>query len=1711
MNTNSQPRTTRRDKGIALIIVVGVLALITILLVAMFSAAESEYKSTQSYVASQSAKQFADMAVAVVQAQILDGQNYGTGASRTTHSTQPGAVRVYASNGTFLKGLKLYSSSQMVAANESNFVAGRSDQGVPLVPGTWDLPANRARFVDMNEPVVRAPLSAAAGATSAVYFPIIDPRAAYNSIPGGSQLPAAGDRTTQVEGFSYSNQLDGGPGSVGTMVNQVVLPTAAARSDLLRLPMPVEWMYVLKDGTLGALDATDRFTSATGVQPTARNPIVGRVAFWTDDECCKININTASEPTYQGTPYYFHDRDRRWAHYPGASQEFQRYPGHPATVALSSVLYPGQLLDPYHLTRGQNVIDRLSQTDIRALKDKIYDLAPKVAGGDPAHNVFYGSESGTIPFVVDEFSTLWGDPNTAAISLPMNSAVKERLFASVDEMLFRDGPFDPQKGRVPSQITAADGTVLFDHDVLERTRFFLTAHSRAPEFTMHGLPRVCIWPVADETWPQTHPGSNNYGRTNYDNEIALCSTLASSRIVGSQGPGSYSYFFRRLEPHHATADVTGTSQQLASKYLERNSKLLDYLDKEIQFLNYPQTSLGAGGGSNTFASKYGVKNVHQLAIEIFDYIRCINLYDSVLARGNNGSQGTGQSGTALYATKDAQAADRFTYTNQRMTRGIQGGGLDSVAGQTDRDDDAGVYPGHGQVTPATWLKDGSTYKGLGRMFTLSEVGLHFICTADGKNDGPGFTGGDMTDEGYAVGSTTGTNFSAPFPIRSGGGSAERTDPTFDTHSSGGGGNAVPTKNSLVYKDYNIAEGNARWWSNFAPVGDFSFMMTKYGADASRVADKSANPKHPSYHPGFDPVNWNMTLAVDTPLLPTQKRVQAILDLESFCPSLGWTKIYPEWTIVVSGLNQVKLNGAALFNTAQSAAVISNGNLYEASNVHPVGGHAAPTALQGGRATRSVSGQGAVRIGSDTGYGANPAGMFDYQFTSDFITVKRDDPMQITMPAGGLTFTIYDSINWQGRQPVQTITVQFPGTFQVPPPALVGQRNGSLKHANLHSYVENGALKYKRSLQGPHWWVFNVQGSLGRMSGRVNSAYKTGGTQPFWLVDPYQVAVKDLPQELKGRLDTTSGASFPMQGAAQGFSSIPDSSSDTIRTMVPAFGDYRVIAAMKDVPAAMWMQHPMWLAQSAKDPLTQLRTIHSYTNMGGESEPGFRLAVSPSSGGVDRNTGIETPPSPDQRLQMVSQGYSDSYDPTTGGTRASGQNEGRLPDLPPDNSWATAANSFGDFDAGIGPARDGPYINKPDEGNFYATKDTRYLANGNPVTKYYRSGYFFNAWRQTDDWRNGIYMTPNRLVCSPVMFGSLPTGVYNDGGSVPVAAQALGGVTYGSVTASSSPSRPWQTLLFRPFTKTTGITKNNHPGEFNPVDHYILDLFTMPVVEPYAISEPLSTAGKLNINYQILPFTNIKRATGMYALMKGEFMTAIPISDNYSREPNAYGKGYAASGAVVAKQFRSSTISSTQFDTFQDEGTDAKFYHRPINAKETVAQLEERFRMDNNLPSRTRGLLRSASQICELYLVPQIGQGESSSSSPVTNLVNMSVSNRTTKMESFWSAHRVTPDNIRERPYSNLYARLTTRSNTFRVHYRSQVLKKARDTAPDTFVPDRDAVLSEYRGSSVLERYIDTNDENNLLPDYANLAEPLNALPLETFYRFRVLETKRFSP
>ncbi len=332
---------------------------------------------------------------------------------------------------------------------------------------------------------------------------------------------------------------------------------------------------------------------------------------------------------------------------------------------------------------------------------------------------------------------------------------------------------------------------------------------------------------------------------------------------------------------------------------------------------------------------------------------------------------------------------------------------------------------------------------------------------------------------------------------------------------------------------------------------------------------------------------------------------------------------------------------------------------------------------------------------------------------------------------------------------------------------------------------------------------------------------------------------------------------------------------------------------------------------------------------------------------------------------------------------------------------------GDWDTGIGTQTDGAYINKADEG------DT--LASGGFNTPYFSAAQIGSYLVSSN------FFSPNRQMPSPAMFGSLPTGVIS--------------------------AKPWQTLLFRP-------DPGGHPGGKTPPDHLLLDLFDMPVLEPYAISDPFSTAGKINMNYQIVPFTYLTRTTGVQAVLKSEKILAIPTSD---------GPKYKTSAAPDRRYF--------------------------LDIAETLKGFAQRFAAND--------IFRCASEICSIWLVPA---GKALAYAD---------------MQAFWSSTTgvnngaLTGDNVRERPYANIYPRLTTKSNTFTVHYRVQTLKHVPPTPAhlaQNWVEGGDVVTGEYRGSSTLERYLDTSDPT--LPDYATAASPP---PIDNFYKFRVLETKEFRP
>ena len=434
--------------------------------------------------------------------------------------------------------------------------------------------------------------------------------------------------------------------------------------------------------------------------------------------------------------------------------------------------------------------------------------------------------------------------------------------------------------------------------------------------------------------------------------------------------------------------------------------------------------------------------------------------------------------------------------------------------------------------------------------------------------------------------------------------------------------------------------------------------------------------------------------------------------------------------------------------------------------------------------------------------------------------------------------------------------------------------------------------------------------------------------------------------------------------------------DVVRSIVPRDGDYRIIAYLQNVPHQFFRPHPDFDSGG--------RFAHSvrFRRDGGWRGNLANLADGTTNGGF---VGL-------------------SYHRTAANEQTI---ETHAPDIPPDITDLVSRGWEGDWNNGVGNFPDGAYLNKPDEGMN--------RLGGNP-------NYFMETrWSQAE----GFY-SPTLAMPSAMVFGSIPTAVRR---------------TLAAYSANNfSGGRPWRTLLFcpNPDFEISG-PGGRHYGATDPPDYLLADLFNMPVVEPYAISEPLSTAGRINMNYRILPFTGIERSTALHAVFSGQRVGAIP----------------------------NSASEILNLDTSQANNTRI---HHQIDTSETLRQFTGRFDAGD--------LFRSAAEICSLFLVPQ---GQSLAG-----------------IRPWWAAHRMTGDNLRERPYATIYPLLTTKSNSYTVHIRAQALAEGKNV-----------VTGEYRGSTTIERYVDPADArigggepDGIDPDTQSL-EPL--------YRFRVVDTKRFAP
>ena len=998
----------RRKRALALVTVLSMLTILVVLVVAILTVSSSERKNAVQYLDGENAGNLANAAINLAIGQVWEGTKQETGNSgREIWASQPGAIRKYSNNGAFFKGYKLYSDDAMVVTGQERDMAND-------FPDTeWQ--RKSSVWADLNEPIIRPDSAGDTDTDVEVIFPIVDPRAFVRTAPTPNP---------NIEGFSY---------------DETRLRGARAATNIrdinARLPMPVRWLYVLKDGRLGTVNDSGDFVGA-GV--SAANPIVGRIAFWTDDESAKININTAGEPTHWAPPTVYHDREYNWAVYPPSRFEYQRYPGHPATVALSTVLMPNQDLDLYWRQDSQNrVILRTDaeRTNIFQRKERLYEIMPKLNVG--------GSKLGTVPYwaMTDPVYT-----GAKGFKVDVSESVRERLYASVDELLFSEkvgnGVRLAQDDDPASTIQLFGGPGNQERS-LERVRFFLTAHSRAPETNMFGMPRVAIWPIADES-------KGLERRTAFDKLIAFCSTL------GKPGtPNTTSYYFRR-------ADSTSPSNDYDN--IKRNQDLLEYLNF---LMGQPYPSGGIGTAS--FTDKYR-EDAPQILAQIFDYIRSTNVYDGVLAptrddvlrdpyRLNNlntkqilDKRDTIAAGNTVKSFTSAKASGDRSFTPQ--------------GGSLSREQIVNTaLPGHGQVVPIQTRIGGGDQMGFGRFPTLSEVGIQFICTADGTGDVNSWRMRDPTTQAIIQqdgqefsGGRTSSRLDSSQPIPNTGGQTKifRKDPAANPPRPGFGPDGA-----VQY-----------WYSNYPPFPP----RGAYGTSDSAADDDPRNPKN---HPGFYPENWNATLTRgQPPLKPGQRRIQACLNLEFTAVGSSFTGIFPDFCVRITGMDRFRVVAGArpipLFNqtVGSGKAWRPQHNLFLSHDCRDFGGSIGPTAFVTGRGAPDT-----LNLPADPHYddrisptGRTNDGHTNFDFVSTFTTVTGD---RMTFQGGPMTIELYGSRDMSARSLVQTFQITFP-TKEIPVPELVVLANPWVQWQDLQGNIGN-----EWPTEAPHWWAFNNGGALRR--------------------------------------------------------------------------------------------------------------------------------------------------------------------------------------------------------------------------------------------------------------------------------------------------------------------------------------------------------------------------------------------------------------------------------------------------------------------------------------------------------------------------------------------------------------------------------------------------------------------------------------------------------
>jgi len=1520
-------------KGVALVTVLTVMALTTILVMTFFSLATSEHRASNTYSHGLQAQQVAEQAVNMVIAQIREATTVGT---KKAWASQPGAIRQWEQNGDEGYAYKLYSDDKLKTKDWGDFQKDFTEVS------NWS--EKPSHFVDLNEPVIRG---------EKVYYPIVHPLAA--TVPQWPQKIGDDPDDNGVEGFSYNETdsiRDFGP--VGTLANGIIKQDHVA--------MPVKWIYQLADGTLGVLDesggtgsnAAFQFVpiSSGGSEASEKNPIAARFAFWADDETTKLNINTHAGGLAWDIPKAGGELDMAMGKYQPAQNEWQRYPGHPASVHLSPALAPG-------------VLDIVND---REAMEMLYKVVPRVVGG--------GSESGTR--IID---TRRKEEQNGLI------ADFEPLFPTLDDVIMRSD-------RTPHEFPDAQGQAIPPNELseyLERSKFFVTVNSRAPETTLFNTPKIAIWPIYNAAY-----GTPDYDKTKlttFDRLIHYCASMGKAE--GTDYP-RYEYIFKREKADSATHDYE----------IPRNKILYSYLRS---MLREPIPGYG-----DSFEGKYGKENVAQIATMIFDYIRTTNLHDDTLY------EDFGQAFTK--ENSDVHP----TYTNPR-----------------DSNEPGFGHKGHGQVTPIEIEVEGvdtEASHGIGRFYTLAGAHVHVTCVAQPGLSGALYPGMTQYRRGQVEGPVGELYTNLP-PLPAGvTKEVESAHPLWLS--------ALKTSNP---NEYNAAFEPANW--------NWQLAFLDQGYRDAVISNPSANK-----------YNRSLITAANTGTMrlePNERLVQAAFMFNLFSPSIGWGSINPDMEMEISapgGMtfastgNQSNVGFLGFENSAQtyiwatnwakphkqggarswggllsfgytisarqplqeSGQLVRRNVWWQLNNKKAFGQNATSNGIRSrltpidrgyDQIQNMFSGLGRDYAGSVGNSSADVARAYQYDLVTVPFKIIAGSNKDVAFTGGDVNFRIFDKgSHTEGSSPdspernlVQDVTIKI-DPFEFPAPVISPGWQGHVNEFNGLSHDSANALELASLTAEPANPIASAASKSSMRSG-VGSG--------------------------RGR------ASASMYGRLSFLAAHWDSGStyvrpfDIVQSYGISHGDARLAAAKKvivpgdEIFTKSWKGGPM---------------SHSLVTSSGVAIQGFNTAGNGEKEYLIIPNLTEKPDRPYRNA---------------------------IP-LPFQSLKSSLVQDYGDFDNGAGTMIDGPYINKPDEGNVHSLK-TKFTQGINDIWESRRNRGDFPYFSTPDLAEAGgpAYFSPNRIVSGPGMFGSIPTGV--------------------------TTNDPWQTLLFRP--NVEGGRYKAHPGRAgfpdakSPPDHVIMDMFWMPVVEPYAISEPLSTGGKINLNYQIVPFLHVNRNTALRGVFRSEIMLCVPNTWHASyKHDYGRGKGYhwrdnPYGGALQGKRLRAAIVEHT-----------------------TLEQFEERF-------DKGRKMFKSSSEICEIHLVPEeaskrLGRGNKGGIGTYTPTV--------AQMEDggkYWEDHSLVGDNSRERPYTNIQTRVTTKSNTYLVHYRAQVLKQTRrdsDSDYGLWRPGVDTVQAEYRGSSMVERYVEPNSEDII--DYAEEFGGNNPIEaIDRFYQFRVVNPKRFAP